>query len=300
MRPEHRRGICRAVAPLLLTVALLLTACSGPSGSSSPTTASGTSSPPPTEVTTDASKCDGAWTTPLAVTAEVASEVPYLSQVSACTNQNQRETKLINNSDIVWAIYSNPGGADVTHTPPTQKQSIFRASVPSGHIPVMEPGSSVAIAASPSVTMWYADPVLTSVWRSESTLFDARVKNATDAIKDLLPDLFSPRSARCQAWITCGIAVYDAADATVTHYGENLDAKGLPQLVKDAQSLGQSEGSCQEKLQAVDETDLREARISAPTLPTARALADETSWAAKARKDFHGASILRAAIRLHR
>jgi len=258
-----------------------------------------TSSPSSTEVVTDPSKCAGEWTTPLAVAAQSADEVPYLSQISACTTQDQRATELINGSDIVWAVFTKPGGAQVIRSAPTLHQSIFRASIPSGHVAVMEPGSTVSIGAAPAATSWYADPVLTSMWRSQSTLVDAGVSRAADAIKSILPEVFAPESDRGKAWIACGLAVYDAADATVKRYGDSLDAQGVPELIKQAQDLGQSARDCQEKLQAVDDADLRAHRISAPTLTTAEELAHGASWAAKAQEDFHGASILRAVSHFH-
>jgi hypothetical protein len=251
---------------------------------------------------TDAANCTGPWTTPLAVTAQSADEVPYLSQVSACTTQAGTETALINQSDIVWALFTTSGGIPVVHSQATFQGAIFRASIPTGHIAVMEPGSSVSIGAAPADTSWYADVALTTMWRSESTLIDAGVEQATDQIKAVLPTVFAPTSERGRAWITCGLAVYDTADATMKQYQnvqDGLDSQDLSDLVKATQDLGQSNTECQEGLQAADEADLRAARIKAGTISVADEAAHEASFAATAREELHWASLLRSALRLH-
>jgi hypothetical protein len=304
------RSRVRSAFPVVSFVAVFvcLAACDGRSdpspdpGPPSSTSVPGESSSPAsagTSIATDPSRCVGAWTQPLTVQAQFAAEVQYLSKMSACTTAAGDETGVINDTDIVWDIYTTQRGSAVVHASPSWKQSIFRASIPSGHFAVVEPGSSVSVHASPAETSWFADPALTGVWQSQAALIQAAEDEATEQVKGSLPELFSPQSQRGQAWVACGLAVYDAASATVERYNEGLDAQGVPSLIEDAQGLGQSADDCREKLAAADEADVAERRIATPTLAEAERVASDAGWVARAEESFHGAAILRARLHFH-
>lgn len=249
-----------------------------------------------TTITTPQAHCTGAWTTPLVLQAQSADEVPYLSQIFACTTQAGNETELINNTNIVWDIDTSPGGRAVRHTPADWKQAIFRSSVPPTHTAVMEPYSSVSVAALPAETSWYADPALTVLWRSQDTLIQATEDKATDQFKKVLPEVVSPTSKRGQAWVACGVAAYDLATSLKSSDQGSADTVDVSSLVTYAQQLGQSSDDCSNKIHAADEEDLLAGHVEGPTLSEAEAIASGDQWINQSRNSLRGAKLLEGVL----
>ncbi len=250
--------------------------------------------PPVTSMTimTPQAYCTGVWTTPLALQAQSIDEIPYLSKIFACTTQAGDATELINTSDIVWEIDSSPGGRAVRHAPADWKQAIFRSSVPAAYNAVMEPHSSISVAAPPASTSWYASPALTVLWKSQDTYIRATEDKATEQFKKVLPEVASPSSKRGQAWIVCGLAAYDLATSPKSSGDSSTDTSDVSSLVTFAQQLGQSSANCRDRIHAADAQDLLAGDVKAATLPEAKAIATGDQWINESRNSLRGAKLL--------
>lgn len=307
--PRRRVSAGLAVAAVLVATSVCAAGCTGqpdpdltalPPPPAATTGVSPTPQPAVTTRLTDAARCTGAWTTPLVLRAQSADEVPYLSAISACTTDAGDETELINDSDVVWDIDTDPGGMQVTYAPADWQPSIFRASKAIGLGALLEPHSSVSVSAPPAATSWFADPAMTVLWTTQDTLISATDDEATDRVKNVLPELFSPNSERGKAWIVCGLAAYDAAKVTLRRSGgDGPDIEDVASLLKDAKDLGQSGLDCSKQIEAADEQDLAAINIESATLPRAEKVTADAHWESGVEDSLHEASTMVERLHLH-
>lgn len=112
--------------------------------------------PPPDE------GCPDAWPVPLSVTTAVQQEVPYVEDMTACTDTAGTSTAIVNESDAVWTVQAPPGSVQVV---PDSLRSQSFSSIVAGHVPpVLPPSATAYVAASPEHVTWTLAPDLSTGW----------------------------------------------------------------------------------------------------------------------------------------
>lgn len=205
-RAEGRRS---AAAPLRLiacfAVVVLAASCNG-DGS---TTDGGGS--PTVPVTQPDSGCTAEYPNRLDVSTDAPEEVEYLDQVAACAAPFQSATYLRNDSEVVWTITTRAGGETVTQLTETPRLLSFRTVAPTVYrYPVLAPGSSVVVEASPSDVIWTLHPGLSAMWLSHDLFADQVAQYGEKQLVEML----AGNSLRRRALVECSLTAYQLAGET--------------------------------------------------------------------------------------
>lgn len=166
-------------------------------------------------VTTRAGLCPPLHPIRLTVYAETPDELPYLSQIDACTNARANQVWLRNGTDLVWTpSLLVPGRtAGVYGLSASAKAFATQAGRPG--LGVMVPDSTVVIDAPPSWVNWRFSIGLSAAWDARSYLIDWSIATG------LAQASLSTRWRTAGAIGTCVLAVKNAVDAAQSEIANN-------------------------------------------------------------------------------
>ncbi|WP_203907836.1 hypothetical protein [Rhizocola hellebori] len=219
-------------------------ACS--SGEQTPQPVRSSSRPNPVVTTQSvASGCHPLYPVGLNVSTRDPAELPYLRQVTACTNHAGSAVLLRNTGDVIWTPRTTTTQrVTVTMMKDTLRAQSFRTIF--DQTALLVPLTDLVVPVAPNLVEWTLEPALTAAWQAHDHVADLIQKHGEQQLSDAL----AGNSKRRQAFATCTLSGYHAYEQA-----GNIRTGSPTEAMLAGWGLATGTGECALAWRAADQAD---------------------------------------------
>ncbi|WP_262103473.1 hypothetical protein [Arthrobacter sp. Marseille-P9274] len=169
------------------------------------------------------SGCPSAWPLGSQPLAETPDEEEYLDDILLCTDANESETVVINNSDAAWAFYGT--GGHIEQVQQSSEAASFREDLDGKYqYAYMLPGESALLKPGEEPMSWRIDEQVSNDWKARDTLLKQMLETGGPLAEDLADGQSPARKMLTHCALTFAHAVAETPQLDSSDVTHQLEA----------------------------------------------------------------------------